>query len=158
MFTNRPARATASARVGVAIASLALALCALVSADESVAAESLSATDRRAIEHTVRKQLDAFVHDDAEVAFGFATPDIRRLFGSSDNFMRMVRENYEPVYRPDSVRFVRVEAVGGQWVQVVQLVDEAGQVWRALFTMKRQADRSWKVGGCRLVQTRETAT
>ena len=80
------------------------------------------------------------------------------MFGNSDRFMRMVRENYEPVYRPASVRFVRIEMTDGQWVQTVQITDEEGKVWRVLFTMKRQPDRGWKVGGCQLQETSAIAT
>ena len=137
----------------------AIVLCAAVIAAPSAdAAEKLAPADRTVIEQTIRRQLDAFTRDDADGAFGFATPDIRRLFGSSDNFMQMVRENYQPVYRAASVTFVALQAVDGQWVQGVQLVDGDGKVWRALFTMKRQPDKSWKVGGCQLVQTSAIAT
>jgi hypothetical protein len=137
----------------------AVALCAsLLAAADVAAADRLGAVDRRAIEQTIRLQLEAFERDDADVAFGFSSPDIQRMFGSSDSFMEMVRENYEPVYRPERIRFLRIEAVDRQWVQTVQVVDGDGKVWRALFTMKRLADRTWRVGGCQLVQTSELAT
>ncbi len=137
----------------------ALVLCvAVLSAVDATGAERLPAADRAAIEQTIRRQLAAFERDDADGAFGFSSPDIQRMFGSSDSFMEMVRKHYEPVYRPGQVRFVGLEAVGRQWVQTVQLVDGEGRVWRALFTMKRQSDGSWRVGGCQLVQTRAIAT
>ncbi len=137
----------------------ALTLCVLAfTVVPAAAAERLVASDRRAIEDTIRHQLDAFDRDDADAAFGDAAPDIRRLFGSPDAFLHMVRERYEPVYRPAGIQFVRLDAVNGQWVQIVQLVDGEGRVWRARFTMKRQPDRTWKVGGCQLVQTGSTAT
>ncbi len=118
----------------------------------------VSATERQAIEKVIRDQLDAFGRDDARRAFAHATPDIQRMFGTPDNFMRMVHDHYEPVYRAGSVRFVRLDAVDGQWVQTVQLVDEGGRVWRALFTMKRQPNKTWKVGGCQLVPTSAMTT
>ena len=137
----------------------AILLCAALQVVErATAADKPGAADQRAIEQTIRRQLDAFVQDDADGAFRFATPDIRRLFGSSENFLHMVRENYEPVYRPGSVTFLRLEGVGADRVQTVQIVDGEGKVWRALFTMRRQADKSWKVGGCQLVQTTAIAT
>ena len=140
------------------------ALCAVASCvvaftgQAATAADRLGATDRQAIEHTIGLQLDAFARDDADGAFGLATPDIRRQFGSSANFLQMVRDQYEPVYRAGGVQFIRLESVDGQWVQTVQLVDDEGRVWRALFTMKRQADKAWKIGGCQLVQTRALST
>ena len=137
---------------------LALCGCMIGVAQAAAPAEKLSAADRSSIEHTIRQQIDAFGRDDADGAFRFASPDIRRLFGSSDDFMQMVRDRYEPVYRAGSVAFIALDSVGGQWIQVVQLTDGEGRVWRALFTMKRQPDKSWKVGGCQLVQTRAIAT
>lgn len=121
-------------------------------------AEHVGTAERRAIEATIRRQLDAFGHDDADAAFAVATPDIQRMFGTADQFLQMVRDHYEPVYRPASVRFVRLEQVDGQWVQTVQITDGDGRVWRALFFMRRQADHAWKVGGCQLVETNALAT
>lgn len=121
-------------------------------------APALRSLDRAAIEATIRSQLDAFGRDDAEQAFGYATADIRRQFGSSDRFMRMVEEQYEPVYRAAGLQFLALLQVDGQWVQTVRIVDGDGRVWRAHFTMRRQPDRSWKVGGCQLVQTSALAT
>lgn len=113
----------------------------------------ISANERQAIERVIREQLDAFGRDDARRAFTFASPDIQRMFRTADDFMRMVQDHYQPVYRAGSVRFIRLDAIDGQWVQTIQLVDDEGHVWRALFTMKRQPDKSWKVGGCQLVST-----
>lgn len=163
MFTDRSSWVppTAGRRVARSLRDVALLVTLCIGAlcgSPAQAADKLVASDRQAIEETIRQQLDAFGRDDADQAFGFATPDIRRMFGSSDDFLHMVRESYEPVYRAAGVQFVRLEAVDGHWVQTVQLVDGEGRVWRALFTMKRQPDRTWKVGGCQLVQTRALAT
>ena len=137
-----------------------------IAADKAESVDKLTAIDRQAIEATIRQQLDAFGRDDAERAFAFATPDIQRMFGSSDSFMRMVRENYEPVYRSSGIQFERLTPsassatlpAGVQWIQTVRLTDDEGKVWRALFTMRRQADRGWKVGGCQLVETSALST
>ena len=158
MFTIRSG-VTAGWRAPAWRVARTVALCASLGIVAAAnAAEKLAPSDRQAIEQTVQQQLDAFGEDDAERAFGLATPDIRRLFGSSDRFMRMVRDNYEPVYRHASVRFVRIEHVGGQWVQTVQITDGEGRVWRAYFTMKRQPDKGWKVGGCQLQETNALVT
>ena len=129
----------------------------LVNVDAS-AADRLGAAEKVAIRETIQKQIDAFGRGDADGAFAFATPDIQRLFGSPDQFIEMVKEHYEPVYRAGIVHFVRIDSVEGQWVQVVQITDGDGRVWRAFFTMKRQPDKSWKGGGCQLVQTSAIAT
>jgi hypothetical protein len=154
MFAIRSSPSRASFRRSRGrVASLIGAVAILLSGGAAMATEKLSVGDRQAIERTIRMQLDAFEHDDADRAFAFAAPDIQRFFGSSDRFIDMVRENYEPVYRPASVRFLRIDLVDGEWTQTVQITDEQGKVWRALFTMRRQTDKAWRVGGCQLVET-----
>lgn len=145
-------------RSAIALALLAAASFAWGAPRSPVTAEKIDAADRQAIEKVIREQLDAFGRDDAGRAFAHASPDIQRIFGTPDNFMRMVRNNYEAVYRASSVRFIHLESIDRQWVQTVQLVDEEGHVWRALFTVKRQADKAWKVGGCQLVATSAITT
>ena len=158
MFTIRFGGPMAIGRsVAIAIALLAASL-AIVVPRSSMAAEKISAVDQQAIEKVIRDQLDAFGRDDARGAFAHASPDIQRMFGTPDNFVRMVRDHYKAVYRTESVRFARLDFIDKQWVQTVQLVDQEGHVWRALFTMKRQADKTWKVGGCQLVATRAITT
>ncbi len=117
------------------------------------ASRSLAAPDRRAIEKTIRQQIDAFARDDADRAFAYASPDVQRRFGTSDRFLDVVREHYEPVYRASGVQFVGLSRVDRQWVQTAVVTDDAGRVWRASFTMRRQRDHRWTVGGCRLVET-----
>ena len=57
----------------------------------------LSAGDWRAIQFVIAKQADAFRLDDGEVAFSLASPGVRRVFESVDNFMEMVRTEYGAV-------------------------------------------------------------
>lgn len=153
MFAIRLPRLPATRLIG------ALALFAGVLASPLVqGAERLPAGDAQAIRQVIRDQIDAFGRDDATRAFRYATSDIQKRFRTADNFMRMVRENYQPVYRADSVHFARLKRVDGQWVQSVQVVDDAGHVWDALFTMKRQGKGGWKVAGCELVETTTFAT
>jgi Domain of unknown function (DUF4864) len=137
----------------------ALAFCAALSSFAPArAADTLPAADRRAIERVIRQQLDAFGRDDATGAFAVATPEVQRMFGNADRFLALVRDEYDAVYRPASVRFVRLERIDGEWTQTVLITDEQGKVWGALYTMRRQVDRGWKVGGCRLVETDALAT
>jgi hypothetical protein len=128
-----------------------------IAAPLRAAQERLQRADVRAIEQVIRDQLDAFGHDDAERAWGHSTPEIQKRFGSPDDFMRMVRENYQAVYRAGRIQFVRLRKVDGIWSQTVDLVDEAGSVWRATYLMKRQG-KGWKIGGCTLTETSIIAT
>ena len=65
----------------------------------------LSPADRAAIRDIIQSQVEAFRRDDGDAAFGFASPSIRGMFGSSEIFMDMVRQGYQPVYRPRDFDF-----------------------------------------------------
>ena len=125
---------------------------------EPAKAAKPSQSDARAIEKVIRDQIDAFGRNDAGRAFAHAAPDIRRMFGTPDDFMRMVRDGYAPVYRASSIFFLKLETREGFTLQTVQVVDSEGRVWIARFAMRQQPDKSWKVGGCELVATRSLAT
>lgn len=100
----------------------------------------------------VRGQIDAFEHDDAAKAYGFASPGIRAVFPSPDIFLGMVRQGYPPVYRPGSVSYGSLEMGASGPMARVYLTDSDGTGWIALYTFERQADGSWKISGCRLLK------
>ena len=62
-------------------------------------AESQSSSSP-AIESVISKQIEAFRADDFATAFTFASPNIRSMFGTPDNFGVMVRRGYPMVWRP----------------------------------------------------------
>jgi len=63
-------------------------------------AQEVSSADRAAIRDIIQSQVEAFRRDDGDAAFGYASPSIRNMFGTSEIFMDMVRQGYQPVYRP----------------------------------------------------------
>ena len=109
--------------------------------------------DRAAIEAVIAGQIEAFRRDDDAAAFAFASPGIQAMFGSPEAFMRMVRGQYMPVYRPRGVEFAEAAAEGGEVVQVVELVGPDGGAHRALYTMERGPDGGWRIAGCVLVRS-----
>ena len=70
-------------------------------------AGGLSPKDQKQIIEVVQAQLDAFAQDDAAKAFSLAAPNIRHLVGTAENFLEMVRTQYEIVYRPSSATFMQ---------------------------------------------------
>jgi hypothetical protein len=120
---------------------------------EGALALGISAADARAIRATVQSQLEAFAQDDAVRAFGLATQSTRMQVGSPDNFLKMVRENYTPIYRNRLALFSVPEVIHGKTVQMVRLTDGEGHVWLAIYQMEQDTDKSWKVDGCQLLQT-----
>ena len=115
----------------------------------SVAAqESLSDADRAAIRDVIGRQVEAFGRDDGEAAFGFASPAIRGMFGSADVFMDMVRQGYQPVYRPRVFDFREIVELHGQPAQKVHVVGPDGRPHTAFYPMTRLPDGSWRINGC----------
>jgi len=115
-------------------------------------APDLSAADRDAIRSVIRSQVDAFLRDDGEAAFGYASPAIRDMFGTADNFMDMVRQGYPMVYRPSLFDFAEMVTLNGEPAQKVHVVGPDGRPVDAYYPMKRLPDGSWRIDGCYLRQ------
>ena len=111
---------------------------------------SLTAEDQAEIRRIISAQIAAFGIDDAEGAFSFAAPRIASKFGSPEQFLRMVREHYDPVYRPREVAFREIDERGDLPAQIVLVVDQQGEAHIALYPMERQDDGTWRIAGCLL--------
>ncbi len=116
----------------------------------ALAQPAVSDADRSAIRDTIQSQVEAFRRDDGEAAFGYASPDIRRMFGTSDVFMEMVRQSYQPVYRPRVFDFREIVDLQGQPTQKVHVVGPDGRPVTALYPMTRLPDGTWRINGCYL--------
>ena len=106
--------------------------------------------DRAAIVAVIAGQMAAFRDDRSDDAFSYASPAIRRLFGTPQSFMEMVRRGYAPVYRPRSVAFLDLVSTPRGPVQRVLVVGPDGVAVIADYLMQRQADGSWRIDGCTL--------
>jgi hypothetical protein len=114
--------------------------------------------DQRAILGTIQAQLNAFQADDWGRAFSYATPRLRALFRTPENFMAMVRGGYQPVYRPQSVEFLDARIVDGKTGQAVRFVGPDGQAVIAIYTMEQQPDGSWRIAAVQLIRTGEVTS
>lgn len=128
---------------------------ALTSWTLSAAAASVTAKQAAQIQAVVQAQLKAFAADDAVRAFSYATPRIRKVFGSADTFLAMVRTSYPMVYRPASVSFFKPEKFGGVWVQRAKISDEQGALWQVTYALEMQGDGSWRINGCEVAASEE---
>ena len=88
--------------------------------------------------------------DDGEAAFGYASPEIQRLFGTSDIFMDMVRQGYRAVYRPRVFDFAEIVTLDGQPTQKVRVIGPDGRPVNAFYPMRRLSDGTWRIDGCYL--------
>ena len=105
----------------------------------------------------ISSQLDAFAHDDAKAAFGFAAPPIQQRFTSPEAFLAMVRRVYPAVYRHRSVAFGEAARQGDKIEQGVVFVDDDNAVWNGVYTLTRQSDGGWKIEGCVIAPSDETS-
>ena len=128
------------------------AAAALLCAAAGAFAGTLSPRDEKQIIAVVQSQLDAFAQEDAEKAFSFAAPNIRALLGTAENFLEMVRSQYDVVVHPVSVVFLKPKGDGTLSVIKVQLTDEDGDVWTATYTLQRQKNKQWRITGCVLAE------
>ena len=112
--------------------------------------------DAAAIRGVIRQQIDAFRAGDVDTAFGFASPGIRAMFGTSDRFGTMVEGGYPMVWHPADVRFLDLtEAHGALWQMV--LVKDTDGVWHRLaYRMEPGGAGGWSISGVEILRAPET--
>ena len=117
-------------------------------------AQVLSAKDEQAVQTVVQSQLAAFAKDNADKAFSYATPELRKTIGSASAFMAMVKGSFPVVYRPASVAFLKAEGSGDEVIQKVQMLDANGTSYLAVYSLQRQKDKTWRISGCAVVENK----
>ncbi len=135
-----------------------LAAVVLLSPAQAQQDSAPTAAERQAIVAVISEQLAAFQRDDGASAFSYASPTIRRKFGTSENFMAMVRSGYRAVYRPAEVAFLETRIESGITVQLVRLLGPDGRSVVAAYEMQRQSDGSWRINGVFFVELDETVS
>ncbi|MGJ8602903.1 MAG: DUF4864 domain-containing protein [Marivita sp.] len=109
-----------------------------------------------AIENTIQSQIDAFLKDDFTTAFTFASPNLRTMFRTPENFGAMVKQGYPMVWRPDDVRFGDLRSIAGGLYQMVIVTDAAGNLHYLDYRME-QIDGVWRIAGVQILQAPEVA-
>ena len=98
------------------------------------------------IEDVITSQLDAFNARNTERAFSFASPMIKRLFGTPDNFGGMVARGYPMVWDNDFVRFLD-RAKRGDSVYQRLLVSDAEGIMYVLEYKMIETPQGWQIDG-----------
>ena len=133
------------------IARLILAFAFAAGLAAPVAAE-VAAGDRAAMQALVDGQIDAFRRDDGGAAYSYASPPIQNLYPTVDLFMGMVRQSFQPVYRPQAYTFgPLIETAAGPKLRVF-VTGPDGAPYIAEYSFQRQPDGSWKINGCTIVK------
>ena len=119
-------------------------------------ANGLTPKDQKQIIEVVQAQLNAFAKDDAARAYAYATPSIQHMVGSAQNFLAMVRTQYEVVYRPSSTSFMLPSGNATEAELKVQLTDADGDAWIATYVLQRQKNKTWRIAACAVAQATGT--
>ncbi len=120
-----------------------------LSAPQAVAQDA----DVRAV---ISAQIEAFEIDDFEQAFTYASPTIRQVFRTPENFGVMVQRGFPMVWRPADVRFLELQNRDGALWQDVMVRDVAGDVFILEYEMIK-LEAGWKINGVRIRPAAGTA-
>jgi hypothetical protein len=140
---------------------IAILLVLLVSLASTASAEQpadVSPADSAGIQAVITGQIEAFRHDDADAAFAAAAPNIRSRFGTPERFLGVVRDLYQPVYRPRVFAFGELVTEDDELVQKVEVVGPDGVHQTALYSMVKQPDGTWHIAGCTLLKSEDRDT
>ena len=102
------------------------------------------------IQETIQRQIEAFRADDFARAFTFASPTIKGMFGTPENFGAMVKNGYPMVYRPADVQMMELREVAGNLWQRVRITDQAGAGWYLDYMMVETAE-GWQINAVQIL-------
>ncbi|NKB52450.1 MAG: DUF4864 domain-containing protein [Rhizobiaceae bacterium] len=111
---------------------------------------SLPSELQTVVQSIIGGQINAFKTRDHEAAFGYAAPSIQQMFGSTDQFIGMVKNGYGAIYGARNWSFGRGEAKGDALIQEVMIIGPQGLDWVALYTLRKQADGTWRIAGVQM--------
>ncbi|MGR3465224.1 DUF4864 domain-containing protein [Limimaricola sp.] len=103
-----------------------------------------------AIAAVIGDQLADFTARDLDGAFDHASRTIRRIFGSPENFGRMVEQGYPMVWDNAEARYLDLREQGGVWWQRVLLRDARG-VPHVLEYKMIETEDGWRIDGVALL-------
>lgn len=102
------------------------------------------------IQDTIQSQIDAFLADDFARAFTFASPNIKGLFGTPENFGAMVKNGYPMVYRPSEVEMLDLRNIAGNLWQRVRVIDQNGAAYFLDYMMVETAE-GWQINAVQVL-------
>ena len=130
--------------------SLAVRLAAVLLACAPVLGPAQVAAQTDPVQAPILQQFDAFRAGDAALAFSFASPAIKGIFGTPDNFGAMVAQGYPMVSNPGSVRMLERRNEGGRLMQRVMVTDQAGRGHLLDYEMI-ETPEGWQINGVSLL-------
>ena len=104
-----------------------------------------------AIRDVIERQMEAFRAGDPAAAFAFASPMIKRIFGTPETFGAMVQSGYPMIWEPGEVRFLGASRGPEGIEQRLAVTDRQGGIHFFDYDMIETPD-GWQINGVRPVR------
>ena len=111
----------------------------------------LFADEKTDIQSTISDQLRAFASDNFIEAFTHASPGIKDIFGTVENFSNMVKKGYPMVWRYNNFEFLNLEETPQGYSQIVRITDQNDKLFLLKYFMKNVAG-IWKISGVSIIE------
>ena len=111
----------------------------------------LFADEKADIQSTISDQLRAFASDNFIEAFTHASPGIKDIFGTVENFSNMVKKGYPMVWRYNNFEFLSLEETPQGYSQIVRITDQNDKLFLLKYFMKNVAG-IWKISGVSIIE------
>ena len=111
----------------------------------------LFADEKADIQSTISDQLRAFASDNFIEAFTHASPGIKDIFGTVENFSYMVKKGYPMVWRYNNFEFLNLEETPQGYYQIVRITDQNDKLFLLKYFMKNIAG-IWKISGVSIIE------
>ena len=95
----------------------------------------------------IESQIQAFLDENAELAYSYAAPLIKMKFNNPIEFMLMVKNYYEPVYNPKQFYFIDARYFEGAIYHQLQVISQQNESFLATYSLI-QDEGKWKISGC----------
>ena len=95
----------------------------------------------------IESQIQAFLDENAELAYSYAAPLIKMKFNNPIEFMSMVKNYYEPVYNPKQFYFIDARYFEGAIYHQLQVISQQDESFLATYSLI-QDEGNWKISGC----------
>jgi hypothetical protein len=105
----------------------------------------------RAAQSSIEAQIRAFLAGEDEAAYSYAAPNIKRIFPTLEQFMAMVKNGYQPVWKPRNFAFGdAMEMSPTAIMQKVLITGPDGKSYEAVYTLEMQDDGTFRITGVSL--------
>lgn len=111
----------------------------------------LFADEKADIQSIISDQLKAFASDNFIEAFTHASPGIKDIFGTVENFSNMVKKGYPMVWRYNNFEFLNLEETPQGYSQIVRITDQNDKLFLLKYFMKNVAG-IWKISGVSIIE------